>query len=71
MLISIIGILGDEDANPNWTFVVPTKDRLVRPENVIFVIETGKNTSQKSDGQIGGQRYILFLYMGPAMGHEV
>jgi hypothetical protein len=26
---------------------------------LLFVDETGKNTNQKSDGQIGGQRYIV------------
>jgi hypothetical protein len=38
---------------------LPTTYKLLRSETVLFVDETGKNTSQKADGQIGGQRYIV------------
>jgi hypothetical protein len=55
----IYDIFGNEHSDPDCTFGLPTKYRLLKPENVIFVDETGKNTNQKSDGQIGGQRYIV------------
>jgi hypothetical protein len=49
------------DDTPNQTKFVglPTNFKLLRPENAIFVDKTGKNTNQKSDGQIGGQCYIV------------
>jgi hypothetical protein len=37
----------------------PTKFKLTKPQNVIFVDETGCNTNQKTDGHIGGELFIL------------
>jgi hypothetical protein len=47
--------------DPDWgRFAgLPTNFKLLRPENVIFDDETGKTTNQKSDGQVGGQRFIV------------
>jgi hypothetical protein len=37
----------------------PTKFQLVKPQNVIFVDETGCNTNPKTDGHIGGELFIF------------
>jgi hypothetical protein len=37
----------------------PTKYHITRPENVLFVDETGCNTNQKSDGLVGGERFVV------------
>jgi hypothetical protein len=36
-----------------------TKYILTHPELVLFVDEVGSNTSQRSDGNIGGQKFIV------------
>jgi hypothetical protein len=40
-------------------FGKPTKYRMLKPENVVFVDETGCNTNQKEDGNVGGKLFIL------------
>jgi hypothetical protein len=37
----------------------PTMYVLTKPENVLFVNETGCNTNQKEDGHVGGCHFIL------------
>jgi hypothetical protein len=37
----------------------PTQYLLEHPEMVVFVDETGSNTSQIVDGKVGGRLYIL------------
>jgi hypothetical protein len=37
-----------------------TKYILTHPELVLFVDEVGSNTSQQSDGNIGGQKFIVY-----------
>jgi hypothetical protein len=32
---------------------------VTKPEQILFVDETGSNTNQKEDGFAGGQRYVL------------
>jgi len=36
-----------------------TQFELVHPEKVIFVDEVGSNTSQKNDGNIGGEKFLI------------
>lgn len=36
-----------------------TKYRITKPEQILFVDETGSNTNQKEDGLIGGQRIVV------------
>jgi len=38
---------------------LPTKYRLIHPEYVLFVDETGCNTNQLNDGRVGGELFIL------------
>jgi hypothetical protein len=42
---------GNEVLDPDCADGLSTKYKLVKPENVLFVDETGKNTNQKSDGK--------------------
>jgi hypothetical protein len=37
----------------------PTKFQMIKPQNVVFVDETGCNTNQKTDGHIGGELFVL------------
>lgn len=38
---------------------LPTKYVVTDPNYILFVDETGKNTNMKSDGMVGGQRFII------------
>lgn len=37
----------------------PTKFQLTKPNYVLFVDETGKNTNMKTDGKVGGQQFVV------------
>jgi hypothetical protein len=50
---------GNKVSDSECCFGLPSKYKLIKPENILFVDETGKNTNQKSNGQIGGQRFIV------------
>jgi hypothetical protein len=50
---------GDRVVDEAYMYGRPTKFKLIKPENVIFVDETGCNTNQKSDGHIGGELFVL------------
>ncbi len=38
---------------------LPTKYKLIVPDHVLFVDETGSNTNQLNDGRVGGERLIF------------
>jgi hypothetical protein len=38
---------------------LPTQYGLIHPDYVLFVDETGKNTKQKTDSHIGGQKFVV------------
>lgn len=52
---------GDEinEENPGTVFGRPTKYKITNPERILFVDECGSNTNQKSDGQVGGQKFVF------------
>jgi hypothetical protein len=50
---------GNEVDDESQMFGRPTKYRLLHPENCLFVDETGCNTNQKEDGNIGGRLFVL------------
>jgi hypothetical protein len=50
------GVVVTDPAN---SFGRPTKYELTNPEMLVFVDETGCNTNQQTDGQIGGQNFVL------------
>jgi hypothetical protein len=56
-------VMYDFDGNvvdyPEICFGHPTKFKVIRPAQIVFVDETGCNTSQKEDGNVGGQQFIL------------
>jgi hypothetical protein len=52
-------INGIETDNVEEMFGRPTKFRMLHPENLLFVDETGCNTNMKTDKLIGGERHIL------------
>jgi hypothetical protein len=56
---TMFNIKGERVETPDLSFGRPTKYQVVRPEQIVFVDETGCNTSQKEDGNVGGQRFIL------------
>jgi hypothetical protein len=55
----MLGFDGTEVLEEKETFGRPTQYMVDHPEMVIFVDETGSNTSQNVDGKNGGRRYIL------------
>ena len=69
MVESGVAIMLDEEVQVNRQGQVTTnKDEaygrktsylLTHPEMVLFVDEVGDNTSQKNDGNIGGQKFII------------
>jgi hypothetical protein len=52
-------INGEEVNLHEQCFGRPTRYKVTRQEQIVFVDETGCNTSQKDDGNVGGQRFIL------------
>jgi hypothetical protein len=50
---------GNETDNETMMHGKPTTFRLLKPENCLFVDETGSNTNQKEDGNVGGRVFIL------------
>lgn len=50
---------GKEVDNPNLMHGLPSMYRMLKPENCLFVDETGSNTNMKEDGHIGGRQYVL------------
>ena len=50
---------GNITTNPDLAYGLPTNYQLIKSKNVLFVNETGKNTNQIIDCQIGGQRNIV------------
>lgn len=51
--------LGNVVENETEAFGRGTNYLVTNPENIIFVDECGSNTNQKSDGNVGGQRFVL------------
>jgi hypothetical protein len=50
---------GNQTLDETQMFGRKTRYELTRPEQVLFVDETGCNTNQKDDGHIGGRLYVL------------
>jgi hypothetical protein len=53
--MEILNIVVDKEK----MFGRPAKYIATKPEQILFVNETGSNTNQKEDGYAGSQRYIL------------
>lgn len=49
---------GNEVFNESEMYGYPTRYKMVRPRNCIFVDETGCNTNMKTDGKVGGEAFI-------------
>ena len=47
------------DTDSSEVYGKPSKFHICNPERILFVDECGSNTNQKSDGQVGGQRFIF------------
>ena len=52
--------------DPDLACGLPTQFMMTKPTYCLFVDETGKNTNQKNDGQIGGQQVVL-----PTVGGDI
>jgi hypothetical protein len=50
---------GEVTTNVDEMYGRPSKYRMVKPENLVFVDETGCNTNQKDDGYAGGEQFVL------------
>jgi hypothetical protein len=50
---------GEETQDKKHMVGRPTKFRLLHPESVLFVDETGCNTNMKGDGHVGGELFML------------
>jgi hypothetical protein len=50
---------GEITEDKEHMFGRPTKYKMLHPENLVFVDETGCNTNQKDDGHIGGEMFAL------------
>lgn len=50
---------GNEVTDPNMSFGLPSRYKITDPNRIIFVDETGKNTNMKTDGKVGGRRFIV------------
>jgi hypothetical protein len=51
--------LGEETEDAKEMVGKPTNFKLMHPENVLFVDETGCNTNMKGDGHVGGELFVL------------
>jgi hypothetical protein len=45
--------------NPSKMYGRPSKYCMIKPERCLFVDETGCNTNQKTDGNIGGEKFVV------------
>lgn len=45
--------------NEEDSFGLPSKYIVTAPHYILFVDETGKNTNMKTDGMVGGQRFVI------------
>jgi hypothetical protein len=45
--------------NPSKMYGWPSKYRMIKPEWCLFVDETGCNTNQRTDGNIGGEKFVV------------
>jgi hypothetical protein len=50
---------GDQVYSKDLMFGRPSRYKMIRPENMLLMDETGCNTNQKKDGKVGGERYIV------------
>jgi hypothetical protein len=50
---------GKETTNKNKMYGRPTKYRLTHPKELLFVDETGCNTTMKQDEHVGGEMFLL------------
>lgn len=50
---------GTEVFSRDEIYGLPTQYLMTRPDNVVFMDETGCNTNQKKDGKVGGERYVV------------
>ena len=55
-MVTLQGTITDD---PTESYGRKTKYFLTRPELLFFVDEVGSNTSQKKDGNVGGQTYVV------------
>jgi hypothetical protein len=55
-MVTLEGTITDD---PTKSFGRKTKYLLTRPELLFFVDEVGSNTSQKKDGNVGGQTFVV------------
>ena len=55
----MVDINGNITTNQDEQFGRKTRYLLTRPEMLLFVDEVGDNTSQKNDGNIGGQKFMV------------
>jgi hypothetical protein len=55
-MVTLEGTITDD---PTQSFGRKTKHLLTRPELLFFVDEVGSNTSQKKDGNVGGQTFVV------------
>jgi hypothetical protein len=52
-------VRGEETLDPKEMVGRPTNYKLLHPEYVLFVDETGCNTNMKADGHVGGEKFLL------------
>ncbi len=50
---------GDVVRNENEAYGLPTRYEITHPHYILSVDETGKNTNMRSDGKVGGKRFIV------------
>jgi hypothetical protein len=50
---------GNKVGDESKMYGLPTKHKIVRPENIVFVDETGCNTNMKLDGIVGSETFII------------
>jgi hypothetical protein len=50
---------GEFVLDKSYMYGQPTKFQLIKPQNLIFVDETGCNTNQNTDGYISGELFLL------------
>jgi hypothetical protein len=51
---------GERVLDECFMYGYPTKFKVIKLKNIIFVDETGCNTNQKSDGHITGELFVLW-----------
>jgi hypothetical protein len=50
---------GNQVDDESKMYGLPMKHKIVCPENIVFVDETGCNTNMKLDGKVGGETFII------------